>query len=97
MKQFNGFFYHCAAGRTDDNGILDPLVYYLRGTTNMPQGDKPLGRSELLGPARDFADFCEAEFEQRRNSDAPFDEDSYRKAMEIVLRKLVGPTEPGEA
>ncbi len=62
----------------------------------MPQGDKPLGRSELLGPARDFADFCEAEFEQRRNSDAPFDEDSYRKAMEIVLRKLVGPEEPGK-
>lgn len=62
----------------------------------MSQGDKPLGRSELLGPARDFAEFCEAEFEQRRNADAPFDEDSYRKAMEIVLRKLAAPGEDEE-
>ena len=44
----------------------------------MSDTEKPLSRSELLGPARDFADFCEAEFEQRRNSDAPFDEASYR-------------------
>jgi hypothetical protein len=63
----------------------------------MSDTDKPLSRSELLGPARDFADFCEAEFEQRRNSDAPFDEDSYREAMDIVLRKLLGPTEHDEA
>lgn len=63
----------------------------------MSDTEKPLSRSELQGPARDFADFCEAEFEQRINSDAPFDEASYREAMEIVLRKLVGPTEQDEA
>ena len=59
----------------------------------MPNADKPLGPSELNGPARDFAEFCEAEFERRRNSDAPFDEESYREAMAIVLRKLAGPIE----
>jgi len=50
--------------------------------------EKPLSQSDLRGPARDFADFCEAEFERRRNTDAPFDEQSYREAMDIVLRKL---------
>ncbi len=50
--------------------------------------DKPLSQSDLRGAARDFAYFCEAEFERRRNTDAPFDEDAYREAMEIVLRKL---------
>jgi len=63
----------------------------------MPLPEKPLGRSELLGPARDFTDFCEAEFERRRNSDAPFDEESYREAMNIVLRKLMGPTDGAPA
>lgn len=58
----------------------------------MPHDVKPLGRSELHGPARDFADFCEAEFERRRNSDSPFDEISYQEAMELVLRKLIGST-----
>ena len=54
--------------------------------------DKPLSQSDLRGPARDFADFCEAEFERRRNTDAPFDEEAYREAMEIVLRKLTAST-----
>lgn len=54
----------------------------------MPQKEKPLGHSELNGPARDFADFCDAEFERRRNSDEPFDEDAYLEAMNLVLRKL---------
>ena len=61
----------------------------------MPHSDhKPLGRSELNGPALDFVNFCEAEFERRRNSDSPFDEESYREGMEIVLRKLAGPIDP---
>jgi hypothetical protein len=58
----------------------------------MSQDVKPLGHSELHGPARDFADFCEAEFERRRNSDSPFDEISYQEAIELVLRKLIGST-----
>jgi hypothetical protein len=59
----------------------------------MPQTDKPLSRSELHGPARVFAEFCDAEFERRSNSDEPFDEDGYLEAMEIVLRKLNGPAD----
>ena len=55
--------------------------------------DKPLGNSDLNGPAKDFAEFCDAEFERRRNSDEPFDEESYREAMELVLRKLAHPAE----
>ncbi|MCU7959447.1 MAG: nodulation protein E [gamma proteobacterium symbiont of Bathyaustriella thionipta] len=47
-----------------------------------------LNQSELFGPAKDFSDYCEAEFERRRNSDESFDEASYREAMDIVLRKL---------
>lgn len=55
--------------------------------------EKPLSRSELHGPARIFAEFCDAEFEQRRNSDEAFDENGYLEAMDIVLRKLKGQTE----
>jgi hypothetical protein len=54
----------------------------------MPSADKPLGRSELQGPARDFSDFCEREFERRRSSDSPFDEALYREAMNLVIRKI---------
>ena len=59
----------------------------------MPQNEKPLSRSELHGPARVFAEFCDAEFERRRNSDDNFDEKSYLEAMNIVLHKLNGKNE----
>ena len=59
----------------------------------MPQTEKPLSRSELHGPARVFAEFCDAEFERRRNSDDNFDEKSYLEAMNIVLHKLNGKNE----
>ena len=59
----------------------------------MSETDKPLSRSELHGPARVFAEFCDAEFERRRNSDDDFDENAYLEAMEIVLRKLKGQKE----
>ena len=59
----------------------------------MPQTEKPLSRSELHGPAKVFAEFCDAEFERRRNSDDNFDEKSYLEAMNIVLRKLNGTNE----
>lgn len=53
-----------------------------------PPPQKPLGPTELHGPAADFAKYCEAEFERRGNSDDPFDEDLYRDAMELVVRRL---------
>jgi hypothetical protein len=56
----------------------------------MTQIDKPLSRSELHGPARVFAEFCDVEFERRRNSDDAFEEKAYHEAMEIILRKLNG-------
>ncbi|MEA1888871.1 MAG: nodulation protein E [Pseudomonadota bacterium] len=59
----------------------------------MTDNNKPLGQSDLQGPAGDFADYCEAEFERRRNSDSPFDEAAYQEARELVLRKLIGPVE----
>lgn len=59
----------------------------------MSQTEKPLSRSELHGPARFFAEFCDAEFERRRNSDDTFDENAYLEAMDIVLRKLDGAKE----
>lgn len=51
-------------------------------------GNKPLQGSELEGPSGDFASYCEAEFERRRNADEPFDEAAYREAMEMTLRRL---------
>ena len=48
----------------------------------------PLGGSELRGSAEEFAAYCEAEFERRRNSGEPFDEPAYREAMALTLRRL---------
>jgi len=39
-------------------------------------------------PSQEFAGYCEAEFERRRNSGAEFDEAAYQAAMEMVLTKL---------
>jgi hypothetical protein len=39
-------------------------------------------------PSRDFAAYCESEFERRINSGVGFDEVQYRKAMGLVLDKL---------
>ncbi len=54
----------------------------------MATATKPLAQSKLLGPAKDFTDYCEAEIERRRNSDEPFDEAFCREAMELVLHRL---------
>ena len=39
-------------------------------------------------PSDEFKDYCDAEFERRRNSGVIFDEALYTEAMNIVLRKL---------
>ena len=44
--------------------------------------------AELHGASADFARYCEAEFDRRRNSGESFDEAHYREAMEMVLRSL---------
>ncbi|MGD2082262.1 MAG: hypothetical protein PVF91_04810 [Chromatiales bacterium] len=57
--------------------------------------DKPLGSSESLGPAQDFAAFCEEERERRRNSGEAFDEEGFDEAVDLVLRKLSALAEEG--
>ncbi len=49
---------------------------------------KPLSGAECPGPSEAFTDYCEAEFENRRNTDEPFEEQDYREAMEMVLRSM---------
>lgn len=39
-------------------------------------------------PSQAFEDYCNAEFERRRNSGDEFDEASYQVAMEMALTKL---------
>jgi len=57
------------------------------------QADKqpPEGVSEpgLMTTSEDFAAFCEAEFERRLNAGEDFDERAYRRAMELVIERLV--------
>lgn len=51
-----------------------------------PDAEARLGRRK---PSEDFASYCEAEFERRLNSGQPFDEPRYRKAMGMVLSRLI--------
>lgn len=48
-------------------------------------------------PSAEFAAWCEAEFERRRNSGGEFDEAHYRQAMQLVLDKLHRLEEGGKA
>ncbi len=40
-------------------------------------------------PSQEFSAYCEAEFERRLNSGEVFDEARYRKAMNMVLDRLI--------
>ncbi len=48
-------------------------------------------------PAAEFAAWCEAEFERRRNTGGDFDESHYRKAMQMVVERLQRLEEEGRA
>jgi len=51
--------------------------------------DENTGKSaKLKGSAKSFAEYCDAELERRRNTEMDFDEEVYRQAVELVLRKL---------
>jgi len=39
-------------------------------------------------PIDEFREFTDEEAERLRSADSPFDEESYRRAMELVLQKL---------
>jgi len=47
-----------------------------------------INRDALRGPARDFIDYCDGELQRRRNSGELFDEESFRKAVDLVLSRL---------
>lgn len=51
---------------------------------------RPLPVARLQKAAAGFQQYCEKEFEWRRNGDEPFDEEAYRAAMRMVLDKLSG-------
>jgi len=48
-------------------------------------------------PSREFAAYCESEFERRLNSGVDFDEYQYRKSMKLVLDKLARLESEGQA
>ncbi|WP_052199396.1 hypothetical protein [endosymbiont of unidentified scaly snail isolate Monju] len=48
-------------------------------------------------PAAEFAAWCEAEFERRRNSGDDFDEEHYHKAMQLVIERLQRLEDEGRA
>lgn len=51
-------------------------------------GSPPTKKSKIIRPADEFAAFCETEFERRHNAGGAFDEQQYRRAMELVLERL---------
>ena len=54
-----------------------------------PEGQPEENRPKVSKrPSLEFAAYCEAEFERRRNSGGEFDETGYQEAMEMVLTKL---------
>ena len=61
------------------------------------QQTNPLSGIELQGSAAEFAAWCEAEFENRRNSGEAFDEAAYREAMILTLQRLQALSEEGAA
>ena len=49
-----------------------------------------LGKNPTVNkPSEEFSVYCEAEFERRLNSEEAFDEAQYRKAMSMVLDRLI--------
>lgn len=53
------------------------------------EGSNPIRKLGVEKPSEEFASFCEAEFERRLNSGEAFDEKRYRKAMTMVMDRLL--------
>lgn len=53
------------------------------------QADEHVSEPGLLTTSEDFAAYCEAEFERRLNAGQEFDERAYRRAMELVIERLI--------
>ena len=65
---------------------VDLEIFMSSNTASAPGTNKP---------SDDFSAYCEAEFERRLNSGKPFDETLYRKAMDMVLARLIRLEEEG--
>ena len=52
-------------------------------------GPRPDKHPAVKKPSEEFSAYCEAEFERRLNSGEVFDEALYRKAMSMVLDRLI--------
>jgi len=52
-------------------------------------GARPDKNPTVKKPSEEFSTYCEAEFERRLNSGEVFDEAQYRKAMSMVLDRLI--------
>jgi hypothetical protein len=52
-------------------------------------GPRPGKNPSVKKPSEEFSAYCEAEFERRLNSGEVFDEARYRKAMSMVLDRLM--------
>jgi hypothetical protein len=53
------------------------------------EGTEPKINPGVKKPSQEFAAYCEAEFERRLNSGEEFNEALYRKAMAMVVDRLV--------
>ena len=49
----------------------------------------PKRSAAVKTPSDEFKAYCEAEFDRRLNSGEPFNQAQYRKAMDMVLDRLV--------
>ena len=52
-------------------------------------GPGPKKNPAVKKPSEEFSAYCEAEFERRLNSGEVFDEAQYRKAMAMVVERLI--------
>lgn len=52
-------------------------------------GLKPEKNPGVRTPSEEFSAYCEAEFERQLNSGEGFDESRYRKAMAMVMDRLI--------
>ena len=59
--------------------------------------ESPAPKPGAKRPSEEFAAYCEAEFERRLNSGGDFDEAVYRKAMAMVLDRLIRLEQEGRA
>lgn len=50
--------------------------------------NKLLITEEKLSPSQNFSRYCDMEFERNRDADENFEEDTYKEAIELTLRKL---------